>query len=187
MVVMASITYSLSYSDNWIDLDRHAGGVTTIAKFNRREVTPERARRLAVMLLGEAAVINDDLAATENDRDYEARFEGWLAETVTGFEAERNRARLKAVLEAAESAAYSWLTAGFSEESNLDIELTGWQPDPDADEYDLQYLVKVDLRDQDGGVSSEVFLVQADAPSGWYGEYHCEAGGFEPESWKQVL
>jgi hypothetical protein len=183
-----AITYTLSFNDNWIDLDQHdCGKVTTIARFNPHEVSPERARRLAVMLLGEAVIITDALAATIGNQEKDAVFEGWwLAETFIGLKAESEHTKLKAVLEAAESTAYDWITAGFTTDSDLTVTVTGWQTDPDQDREEYQYLVKVDLIDPEGGRSSEVFLVLPNDAGGWDGEYCCEAELFEPESWQPL-
>jgi hypothetical protein len=180
--------YTLSYRDAWIDLDRHAGGgITTIARFNRREVAPEKAWRQAVLLLGESAVINNDMAAAAatGDQEAQAHFENWVQATVRRLAADRDQTRLKAVLAAAESAAYNRLTAAFSQESNLDLEITGWQIDSHSDDYEAQFLVRVDLINPNG-TSSEVFIVLPTDAGGWDAEHLCAADRFKPESWQPL-
>jgi hypothetical protein len=156
----------------------HVEGVNVLAKLGQ-DLPVEMCRRFAAEAAHYFGAALDDQTAADD-----TSFGGWLMQNLKDIkDTNTETKRIKAILEAGERAAHYWITGGLTTESDFTVTVTGWQPDPDdEDDEDDQFLVKVDFEDENGDVSSEVFLVVPGAAGDWQGEYHCEAG--EIEGWK---
>jgi hypothetical protein len=157
----------------------HAEGVNILAKL-AQDLPVEMCRRFAADAARYFNAVLDDQTVS-----LDTSFGGWLMQTLKNIKVTNaDTKRIKAVLEAGEKAAFSWVTAGFTQESDLGIEVTGWQPSEDTTDDYPQYWVKVGF-DNGEGIASEVFLVQPIMPdnSSWMGEWFCEADEI-PDGWQ---